>query len=281
MHDGEFNDPAFLARLRRGEHAAFQQLIRQFHASLVGVAASIIGSRAQAEEVVQDAWLAVFSGIGAFEGRSSLITWVFSIVLNRARTRASREGRLVGLPALLDGSQTRGEEAERAVPLAAFQPDGHWREVPRLWDELDPERIVAGRQLWNHVQEAIERLPPGQRAVIILRDMEGRSAEEACALLAISTENQRVLLHRARGRIRQTIDSLQAGQAAGAPAGATPRQPAPRAATPIARCIAVARAWVTGIPVLAGVVPVCRASPARSCQRAENGNRRPSFGRLA
>ena len=246
MRDGEFNDPAFLARLRRGEHAAFRELIRRFHGSLVGVAASIIGSRAQGEEVVQDAWLAVFSGIGAFEGRSSLTTWVFSIVLNRARTRASREGRLVGLPALLDSGPTDGEAAERAVPLAAFQPDGHWREAPALWDELNPERIVAGRQLWDHVQEAIERLPPGQRAVIILRDMEGRSAEEACALLAISAENQRVLLHRARGRIRRTIDPL-VGQAASAPAGAAPRQPARTPATPISRCITVLRAWLAGI----------------------------------
>jgi RNA polymerase sigma-70 factor, ECF subfamily len=246
MRDAEFNDPAFLARLRRGEHAAFRELIRRFHGSLVGVAASIIGSRAQGEEVVQDAWLAVFSGIGAFEGRSSLTTWVFSIVLNRARTRASREGRLVGLPALLDSGQT-GEEAERAVPLAAFHPDGHWREAPVLWDELDPERIVAGRQLWDHVQDAIERLPPGQRAVIILRDMEGRSAEEACAFLAISAENQRVLLHRARGRIRRTINSLIAGETASAAAGAPPPQPAQAATTPISRFIVAARAWVGAI----------------------------------
>src|SRR5271163_3727219 len=108
MRNGEFDDPAFLARLRRGEHAAFRVLIRRFHGSLVGVAASIIGSRAQAEEVVQDAWLAVFSGIGAFEGRSSLVAWVFRIVLNRARTRITREGRLVGLPALTEGSSPGG-----------------------------------------------------------------------------------------------------------------------------------------------------------------------------
>jgi RNA polymerase sigma-70 factor (ECF subfamily) len=171
------------------------------------VAASIIGSRAQAEEVVQDAWLAVFAGIDRFEGRSSLVTWVFSIVLNRARTRASREGRLVGLPALLEGTEPGG----RAVDVSEFKPDGHWLEVPRLWDELSPERIVGGRQLWDHVTEAIERLPAGQRAVIILRDMEGREAEEACSLLGISAENQRVLLHRARGRIRQTIDALVGG----------------------------------------------------------------------
>jgi RNA polymerase sigma-70 factor (ECF subfamily) len=207
MRTTEFDDPAFLARLRSGDHAAFRTLIRRFHASLVGVAASIIGSRAQGEEVVQDAWLAVFSGVDRFEGRSSLITWVFSIVLNRARTRARREGRLVSLPTALDGGDPhRG--GERAVPLSEFQAEGAWREAPRFWDELDPERIIAGRQLWHHVQEVVENLPPGQRAVIILRDIENCSADDACALLAISPENQRVLLHRARGRVRRTIDLL-------------------------------------------------------------------------
>ena len=98
--------------LRRGDEQAYRALIRRFHGSLIGVAASIIGSRAQAEEVVQDAWLAVFSGIGAFEGRSSLVTWVFSIVLNRARTRATREGRLVGLPALMEGTQPGGRAVD-------------------------------------------------------------------------------------------------------------------------------------------------------------------------
>jgi RNA polymerase sigma-70 factor, ECF subfamily len=204
MRQTEFDQPEFLARLRQGDELAYKTLIRRFHGSLIGVAASIIGSRAQAEEIVQDAWLAVFAGIGGFEGRSSLVTWIFSIVLNRARTRVSREGRLVGLPALLEGTEPGG----RAVDAAEFKPDGHWREAPRLWDELSPERIVGGRQLWDHVLEAIERLPAGQRAVIILRDMEGCDAGDACGLLGISAENQRVLLHRARGRIRQTVDGL-------------------------------------------------------------------------
>lgn len=199
----EFDDPAFLARLRQGEPAAYRQIVFRLHGSLIAVAAAVIGSRAQAEEVVQDAWLAVFAGIDRFEQRSSLTTWLFSIVLNRARTRAGREARLVGLPTLAGG-----EPGERAVPRSAFQPDGHWIEPPRLWDELNPERVVAGRQLWEHVQAAIERLPPGQRAVLILRDIEGCTAEDACTLLEISAENQRVLLHRARGRIRAAIDAL-------------------------------------------------------------------------
>ncbi len=221
MSTTEFDDPAFLERLRNGDQGAYRSLIRRFHGSLVGVASSIIGSRAQAEEVVQDTWLAVFTNIGRFEGRSSLSTWLFSIVLNRARTRISREGRTVALPAILDGSQP----GERAVDAAAFKADGHWIEAPRLWDEINPERIVGGRQLWQHVQEAIEKLPTGQRAVIILRDMEGKESEEICELLAISPENQRVLLHRARARIRKAVDAL-VGDVAAAGAAA----PAPRAA---------------------------------------------------
>ena len=203
----EFDDPTFLARLRQGEDAAYRLLIRRFHGSLTGLAASIIGSRAQAEEVVQDAWLAVFSGIAGFEGRSSLATWLFSIVLNRARTRAAREGRLVGLPALMEGSPPGG----RIVAEAAFKPDGHWVEAPRLWDEVHPERIVGGRQLRDVAMEAVGRLPSGQRAVIILRDIEGCDAEDACALLGLTPENQRVLLHRARGRVREAIDAATAG----------------------------------------------------------------------
>ncbi len=219
MRQTEFDDPEFLARLRRGDEQAYRVLIRRFHGSLIGLAASIIGSRAQAEEVVQDAWLAVFSGIGGFEGRSSLVTWVFSIVLNRARTRASA-GRTPGRAASLDGGNQPGG---RAVDVSEFKPDGHWIEAPRLWDELNPERIVGGRQLWDHVMEAIDRLPAGQRAVIILRDMEGCEAEEACTLLGITAENQRVLLHRARGRIRQTIDAV-----IGAPRPAAAAAPARR-----------------------------------------------------
>ncbi len=204
MVQSEFDDPAFLAKLRNGDQGAYRALIRRYHASLTRVAASVIGSHAQAEEVVQDAWLAVYANIARFEGRSSLTTWLFSIVMNRARTRISREGRTVGLPAILDGAQP----GESAVPASSFRPEGHWAETPRLWDEISPERIVGGRQLWDLVQEAIEVLPAGQKAVILLRDMEGRDAEETCALLGITAENQRVLLHRARGRIRATIDRV-------------------------------------------------------------------------
>ncbi len=216
----EFDTPVFLDALRAGDNRAYRALIRRFHGSLVGVASSVIGSRAQAEEVVQDTWLAVFNNINRFEGRSTLASWLFTIVLNRARSRITREARMVALPPVLDGIQ--GDEP--AVPRSQFLADGHWVDPPRLWDELDPEREIGGRQLWAHVQTVIETLPAGQRAVIILRDIEDRSAEEACQLLEISQENQRVLLHRARGRVRRAIDALTAVPQ---PVRAAPQRPAP------------------------------------------------------
>ncbi len=200
MTDAEFDSPDFIARLRLGEDRAFRQLIRRFHGALVATASGIIGSRAQAEEVVQDAWLAVFNSIARFEGRASLASWIFTIVVNRARTRIGQEGRLTALPV--------EEGPERAADLRQFKDDGHWQDAPRLWDELDPERVYGGRQLWDHVQIAIAAMPASQRAVLVLRDMEGQDAATACEMLGLSPENQRVLLHRARGRVRAAIDQV-------------------------------------------------------------------------
>lgn len=239
----EFDDPAFLARLRSGDEAAFRLLVRRFHGALVGTAAAIIGSRAQAEEVVQDTWLAVVANIGGFEGRSSLATWLFTIAANRARTRAKREGRTVALaPPSPDGD-------ERAVELQNFRADGHWVVMPRLWHDLNPEREVGGRQLWRHVEAVIEQLPPNQKAVLILRDIEGRSADEACEMLDVSAENQRVLLHRARGRVRRRIDALLAeGEAT--PAVSRPvtagSLPPPRTEPGVARVLAWLRRLLRG-----------------------------------
>ena len=204
MTDADFDSAAFLARLRAGEDRAFRALIRRYHGALVGTASGIIGSRAQAEEVVQDAWLAVFNGIARFEGRSSLASWIFTIVLNRARTRIGQEGRLTALPSGLDGAQ--GEE--RAVDISRFGDNGHWIDAPRLWDVLDPERVYGGKQLWEHVEGVLADMPGAQRAVLVMRDMEGQDAASTCDLLGISAENQRVLLHRARGRVRRAIELL-------------------------------------------------------------------------
>ena len=200
----EFDHPAILARLRSGDRATFRQLVRRFHGALVSIATAIIGSRAMAEEIVQDTWLAVATNIGRFEGRSSLATWLFTIASNRARTCAKREGRMVALtPPSVEGE-------ERAVERQNFRQRGDWAIMPRLWHDLDPEREIGGRQLWQEVEAVIKQLPSNQRAVLILRDIEGRRAEDARALLGISAENQRVLLHRARGPVRRRIDALLA-----------------------------------------------------------------------
>lgn len=217
MDDRAFDSPEFLARLRAGDEGAYRRLVRRFHGTLVAVASGVIGSRAQAEEVVQDTWLAVLRNIAGFEGRSSLAAWLYTIALNRARTRIGREARLVALP---------GEEAPAPDP-DAFRSNGHWAEAPRLWDVLDPERMLAGRQLWDHVQEAIATLPAGQRAVIVMRDIEGLPGEEICALLSITPENQRVMLHRARTRIRAAIDRITRPTAQQTPPSPPPRKPRP------------------------------------------------------
>jgi RNA polymerase sigma-70 factor (ECF subfamily) len=179
---------------------------------------------------------------------------VFSIVLNRARTRIARESRTVGLPSIMTGTPAD----EPAVPASAFVADGHWAESPGLWDEISPERVIAGRQLWDYVLEAIEALPAGQKAVITLRDIEARDADTVCALLDVSAENQRVLLHRARSRVRAVIDRLQRAPTRGGGSGGTTRRGAS-----LARLIAAgmrararvwarvwARAWVIGFPAL-------------------------------
>jgi RNA polymerase sigma-70 factor (ECF subfamily) len=224
MKDDSFNDPMFLDQLRTGDQGAYRRLIRRFHGSLVGVASGILGSRAQAEEVVQDTWLAVFSSIARFEGRSSLASWLFTITLNRARTRVGRESRMVPFSSFTESAD--GEE--RAVPLDRFIPDGHWAEKPALWDELDPERVVGGRQLWDIVQDVIQAMPASQRAVIVMRDIEDVDAEQVCAMLEISPENQRVLLHRARGRVRAAIDAAIAKPASAHSGAAGARQGAVR-----------------------------------------------------
>jgi RNA polymerase sigma-70 factor, ECF subfamily len=207
--DDAYDTPDFLARLRGGDEAAYRRLVRRYHASLIGIAQAVIGSRAQAEEVVQDSWIAVYRNIGRFEGRSSLAGWLFTIVRNRARTRIVSENRTVGLEGLSSGGPSVGPEN--------FRADGHWTELPALWDELDPERQVGGRQLWEIVHEVIQLLPDAQKAAIVMRDIEGQSGEDVCALLGVSAENQRVLLHRARGKVRAAIDAAMAqGQPRGA-----------------------------------------------------------------
>ncbi len=163
-----------------------------------------VGNRATADEVVQDTWLAVIEGLDGFEQRSSLKNWIFAILANKARSRAVRDKRLIT-------SADLAQEIDDDTPVvdpSRFDASGSWKDLPGLWDDVTPERIVAGRQMWVHVQEAIEGLPPVQRSVLVLREIEQMDSAEVSALLEISDGNQRVLLHRARARLRKVVEQL-------------------------------------------------------------------------
>jgi RNA polymerase sigma-70 factor (ECF subfamily) len=178
--------------LRAGDERAFVELVDRYHASMVRVASSFVPSRAVAEEVVQDTWLGVLRGIGRFEGRSSLKTWIFRILVNRARTTGAREPRSVEL----DTGDGAGSDR--------FTAEGTWREPPVVWSD-DVEDRLAAPEMAAAVRAMIERLPDSQRQVVTLRDVEGLSSVEVCGMLGITEGNQRVLLHRARGRIRAML----------------------------------------------------------------------------
>ena len=188
------SDAEVLRRLRAGDEEAFVTLVERYNGSMLRLALSFVPSRAVAEEVVQDTWLAVLRGLGRFEGRSSLRTWMFTILVNRARTTGVREQRTVPVA-----------DAGPVVDASRFGPNGAWSVPPEHWIEEAEERIEAGK-LAGLLKTAIDGLPPRQREVVLLRDVEGMSSTEVCSVLAISEANQRVLLHRGRGKLRQVLE---------------------------------------------------------------------------
>jgi RNA polymerase sigma-70 factor (ECF subfamily) len=195
---GEIREEARLVEaLRAGDEAAFRELVARHHSSLVRLATVFVRSRAVAEEVAQEAWLGLLQGLDRFEGRSSLRTWLFRILANIAKTRAQREGRSIPFSSL--------EPDEPAVESERFFPADHWAEPPRSWRDVPEERLLANETL-TLVAEAIEALPPSQRAVITLRDVEGWTSEEVRSVLDVSETNQRVLLHRARSKVRRALE---------------------------------------------------------------------------
>ena len=187
------DEAELLARLRAGDEAAFVVLVDRYHTSMVRLASTFVPNRAVAEEVVQDTWLGVLRGLEMFEGRASLRTWLFRILVNRARSTGVREHR--SIPALLD---------EPAVDPRRFASDGHWVEPPAPWTEEVENRLAAADTV-ERIRRLVEELPALQRQVITLRDMEGLGAGEVCDILQISEGNQRVLLHRARSRVRRIL----------------------------------------------------------------------------
>jgi len=204
----EPHDSQLVAALRAGDEAAFVQVVREWHPSMLRVAQIFVPSRAIAEDVVQETWLRVLGALDRFEGRSSLKTWVFRILVNTAKTRAHREGRVLPFSAL----NNPGRIPEAAVDPDRFRPEdderypGHWSSPPR---ELPEERLLAAetRQL---IAAAIDSLPATQAAVIRLRDVDGWSSEEVRNALDISEVNQRVLLHRARAKVRRALEDYLA-----------------------------------------------------------------------
>lgn len=201
------NDAALVARLRAGDRAAFGALVKRDSGPLLRVARSLVRDPASAEELVQETWLAVLTGLGAFEERSSLRTWLFCILVNKARTRSARDGRTVSFSSMAAPADGEGE----AVDPERFDADGAWRDPPSTWSEENPERLAMGAETRAAIEEAIAALPPNQRAVMTLRDVEGLETDEICNLLSISVTNQRVLLHRARARVRAALEARLGG----------------------------------------------------------------------
>jgi len=191
--------------LRAGDEAAFAQLVREYQPSLVRVARIYVSTQAAAEEVAAETWLAVLNGIGRFEGRSSLRTWIFRILTNIAKTRAQRDGRTLPFSALQDPGRVpeAALDADRFLDPEHPRWPGHWAVRPEPW----PEDAVIAAETQGRLAEAIDALPPTQRAVISLRDIEGWSSEEVRNALELSETNQRVLLHRARSKVRRALES--------------------------------------------------------------------------
>jgi RNA polymerase sigma-70 factor (ECF subfamily) len=193
-------------QLLAGDEAAFEALVSAHHGPMLRFVRNFVSRADVAEEVVQETWLAVLKGLAAFEGRSSLKTWIFHILANRARTRAVREGRVIPFADL--GSPD--DDALDSDMASRFSEGGGWSQPPAPWEADTPESILLRQEAMDQFQAALETLPPAQRTVVTLRDVEGWSAEEACNILEISETNQRVLLHRARTRLRRALEGVLA-----------------------------------------------------------------------
>jgi RNA polymerase sigma-70 factor (ECF subfamily) len=198
------DDQRLVAGLRSGDEAAFVEMVDRYHASLVRVAMRYVPGRAIAEEVVQDTWIGVIEGIDRFEGRSTLKTWLYRILIYRARARGERERRTTPISALLDDDSTPLVPTERFRGSDALWA-GHWATPPRRWDGDAEARLLAG-ETRAVIDAAIGALSPAQRDVIVLRDVAQFGAADVCELLDVTEANQRVLLHRARSRVRAALE---------------------------------------------------------------------------
>lgn len=194
---GALTEAQLLKGLRSRDEAAFAGLVQTYHGSLVRLARQYVASDAAAEEVAQDTWMALVNGIDRFEERSSLKTWLFRVLINRAKSSGVRDQRVTAYADI----DVIADEA--AVSADLFDGRGHWRSPPPAWG--NPEQLLGDRQLVALLQTELAKLAPQQCRVVTLRDVEGLDAAEVCELMQISEENQRVLLHRGRARLRQAI----------------------------------------------------------------------------
>ena len=201
------DDLHLVAMLRAGDEDAFVSLIERYNNTMLRLAMIYIPERAVAEEIVQETWMGVLQGLKRFEGRSSLKTWIFRILTNCARTRAQREGRSIPFSSLPDPEISNDEPAvdpDRFLPASSNKP-GAWASLPNNWSEI-PENRLLSQETYACIEMAIGRLPPNQRTVITLHDIEGWDAEEIRNVLSVSEANLRVLLHRARSRVRRALE---------------------------------------------------------------------------
>lgn len=196
-------DDPLIPRLLARDPAAFSTLIDRYQRTLLRLARSFVPSQAVAEEVVQETWLAVLEGLAKFERRSTLKSWIFRILTNRARTRGVRENRTTPFAAL----GTPDGDPEPVVEAARFSSQGMWATPPRRWEDDTAEKALIDKRAVAALEGALELLPQSQRAVVTLRDVEGLDSEEVCNILEISETNQRVLLHRARSKLRAVLES--------------------------------------------------------------------------
>jgi RNA polymerase sigma-70 factor (ECF subfamily) len=205
-------EAALVTRLRRGDEGAFDELVNRHHSALIRMAMGYVADREVAEEVAQDTWMAVIESLDRFEGRSSLRTWIFGIMIHKAKDRGVREKRHT----TFSDFESFDDDNEEAIDPSRFQQSGewagHWAFPPQPWDDQTPEKLLASQQAVNAMNKAIEALPPNLKEVLILRDVEGVEAKEACEILKITETNLYVRLHRARERVRQAVESYMEGK---------------------------------------------------------------------
>ncbi|OQW59741.1 MAG: hypothetical protein BVN28_10250 [Nitrospira sp. ST-bin4] len=205
------DEQRLLTRLRQSDEQAFDELVTKHHGALIRMAMGHVGDREVAEEVVQDTWMAVIESLDRFEGRSSLRTWIFGIMIHKAKDRGVREKRHT----TFSDFETFDDDREETVDPSRFHQSGewagHWALPPQPWDEQTPEKLLASQQAVSAMHRAIEALPSTLKAVLILRDVEGVEAKDTCEILKITETNLYVRLHRARERVRQAVETYLEG----------------------------------------------------------------------